>query len=64
MTVDFMSEDMAMEHLVCLPFEGEGYEWTAYMLTRKGEPLTAEMDLFHRHVDRWLENIKKGVISR
>lgn len=63
-TVDFMSEDMAMEHLVCLPFEGEGYEWTAYMLTRKGEPLTAEMELFHKHVDRWLENIRKGVITR
>lgn len=64
MTVDFMSEDMAMEHLVCVPFAGEGYEWTAYMLTRKGEPLTAEMELFHRHVDRWLENIRKGVITR
>lgn len=63
-TMDFMSEDMAMDHLVCLPFEGEGYEWTAYMLTRKGEPLTAEMELFHRHVDGWLEDIRKGVITR
>ena len=63
-TVDFMSEDMSMEHLVSIPFSGEGYEWTAYMLTRKGEPLTAEMDLFRRHVDRWLEDIRKGLITR
>lgn len=63
-TLDFVSEDMAMDHLVCLPFEGEGYEWTSYMLTRKGEPLTAEMKLFHKHVDNWLKNIREGIITR
>ena len=63
-TLDFISADMSMEHLVCLPFAGEGYEWNVYMLTRKGEPITAEMKLFHRHVNMWLRNIQEGIITR
>lgn len=63
-TLDFISEDMSMDQLACVPFDGEGYQWTAYMLTRKGEPRTAEVELFHRHVDKWLQGIRKGVITR
>lgn len=68
-TVDFVSEDLsgadlAGENLILLPFSDGDYNWTAYMLTRKGERLTAEMECFHRHITKWLNDIRDGVITR
>lgn len=62
--LDFVLEDMSTDGLVCLPFRGEGYEWKACMLTRKGEAMTAEMELFRRHVSKWLKDIREGAITR
>ncbi len=68
-TVDFVSQDLsgadlAGENLELLPFSDGDYQWTAYMLTRKGEQLTPEMKCFHRHVSKWLRDIREGVITR
>lgn len=68
-TVDFVSRDLsgadlAGKHLVLLPFSDGDYQWTAYMLTRKGESITPEMELFHKHIRKWLKGISEGIIAR
>ena len=56
-TVDFIFEDMKAKDTVMLPFSDGDYEWKVCMLTRRGEYVSRETELFQKHVMRWMEDI-------
>lgn len=63
-TVDFIFEDMKAKDTVMLPFSDGDYEWKVCMLTRRGEYVSRETELFQKHVMRWMEDISAGNILR
>lgn len=63
-TVDFIFDDMSHPDTVMIPFSDGLYEWKACMLTRRGEYVSRETELFQRHVMRWMQDIAAGKIRR
>ncbi len=63
-TVDFIFDDMSHPDMVMLPFADGEYLWSACMLTRRGEYISRETELFQRHVMRWMQDIAAGKILR
>ena len=63
-TVDFIFEDMKPQNTVLLPFSDGDYRWKVCMLTRRGESVSRETDLFQRHVIQWMQEISAGRIER
>lgn len=59
-TVDFIFDDMKQRGLVMIPFDDGIYQWSTYMLTRKGTVQNPDIHLFHKHVVKWMENIAKN----
>lgn len=63
-TVDFIFDDMKNPDTVMIPFSDGIYEWKACMLTRRGEYVSRETELFQKHVMRWMHAIASGKIRR
>ena len=58
--MDFIFDDMKQRGLVMIPFDDGIYQWSTYMLTRKGTVQNPDIQLFHKHVVKWMENIAKN----
>lgn len=58
-TPDFIFEDMTNENLVAIPFSDGDYYWETYMLTRDGKKENPDIQLFHRHVMKWLAKVQR-----
>ena len=63
-TVDFVFDDMRQNGLVMIPFSDGDYRWSAQMLTRKGEYISEEVQIFMKHVKDWMNRIERGEIQR
>lgn len=63
-TVDFIFEDMKQNSLVMIPFDDGEYFWSTYMLTRKGNIINQDVQLFHDHVMEWMKKIARNEIIR
>lgn len=63
-TVDFIFQDMKPSNTVMIPFSDGEYFWKACMLTRSGEYVSRETQLFIRHIKNWMNAITRGDIQR
>lgn len=63
-TVDFVYDDMRGNGMKLIPFSDDVYEWNACMITRKDEAENKAVQLFRKHVEGWLEKIRRGEIIR
>lgn len=63
-TVDFIFEDMTGSDLVMIPFEGEPLYWITNMMVREGNIRNEDVELFGKHVLKWLDDIQKKHIIR
>lgn len=63
-TVDFVYDDMKGSGMKLIPFSDDVYEWNACMITRKDEAENKAVQIFCRHVEEWIEKIRRGEIIR
>lgn len=63
-SIDFISDDMSKNGLKLIPFEEKDLVWTASMLTRKSESANPAVQLFSEHIQRWIQQLRRGEITR